>query len=352
MSDIDKINEQIKQLSKNKFDDEKSFDNEKLKVIKDIKTDEVTEKTIKLNKIDEVEENTMKLKKIDNISKKIVEDNEELDTTREFDDSLTKKISKMSTKDDTTYDTTTGIFSNEMDEPLIKRAVLFGICIFTILIILLIIIIILWGDIIKDIAINTQSSIKIGNIYFDPFKISESIHDASIIFITHTHYDHFDLESINNIRNDNTYLVIVDDEDSIKKLSFTEEKIIRVKPNNTYKVLDYEFSTIPSYNKNKTFHLREYNWVGYKVLIDNEYYYVMGDTDDIDEAHQVKCDYLFIPIGGYYTMDYKEASNCTNIIKPKEVFPIHYGSIVGDISLGEKFKELISENIKVNILIK
>ena len=59
MSDIDKINEQIKQLSKNKFDDEKSFDNEKLNVIKDIKTDDVTEKTIKLNRIDEVEENSI-----------------------------------------------------------------------------------------------------------------------------------------------------------------------------------------------------------------------------------------------------------------------------------------------------
>ena len=204
----------------------------------------------------------------------------------------------------------------------------------------------------RNISINTQSSIKIGNIYFDPFKITDEVHDAEVIFITHTHYDHFDIESINNIKNDDTYLVIVDDDEYINKVDFNEDHIIRVKPNSNYKVLNYEFYTIPSYNIDKIFHKKEYNWVGYVVLIDDEYYYIMGDTDNIEEAHRVHCDYLFIPIGGYYTMNVKQAVKCTNEIKPKEVFPIHYGSIVGDISLGESFKSLIDEDIKVNVLIK
>lgn len=67
----------------------------------------------------------------------------------------------------------------------------------------------------------------------------------------------------------------------------------------------------------------------------------MGDTDIIDEAKKVKCDHLFIPIGGTYTMDYNEAAKLTNIIKPKIVTPIHYGSIVGKKEDGEKFKKLI-----------
>jgi L-ascorbate metabolism protein UlaG (beta-lactamase superfamily) len=43
------------------------------------------------------------------------------------------------------------------------------------------------------IEINTQSSIKIDNIYFDPYLIKDEKHDAKIIFITHSHYDHFDI---------------------------------------------------------------------------------------------------------------------------------------------------------------
>ena len=51
-------------------------------------------------------------------------------------------------------------------------------------------------------------------------------------------------------------------------------------------------------------------------------------------------------------MDYKEASELINIIKPKIAIPTHYGSIVGDITDGEKFKKLIDNTIDVQILIK
>lgn len=202
------------------------------------------------------------------------------------------------------------------------------------------------------ISINTQSSIKIDNIYFDPYRINEKYNDAEIIFITHSHYDHFDINSINNIKNENTKIVIPNDESILNELDFDQDKILIVEPNQSYKINNIKFNTIPSYNINKSFHKKEYNWVGYIINYNNESYYIMGDTDATEESKTVQCDKLFIPIGGTYTMDYLEASNLTNIIQPKEVYPIHYGSIVGDISLGEQFSNLIDKNIKVNILIK
>ena len=77
----------------------------------------------------------------------------------------------------------------------------------------------------KEININTQSSIKIGNIYFDPFKIEKETHDAVIIFITHSHYDHFDIESINKVKNNNTIIIIPDDEKIKSQLDKIIEKI-------------------------------------------------------------------------------------------------------------------------------
>ena len=75
------------------------------------------------------------------------------------------------------------------------------------------------------IEVNTQSSIRIDNIYFDPYLIKDEKHDAKIIFITHSHYDHFDIKSINNIRNDDTYIVVPDDKDILDELDFSEDKI-------------------------------------------------------------------------------------------------------------------------------
>ena len=66
----------------------------------------------------------------------------------------------------------------------------------------------------------------------------------------------------------------------------------------------------------------------------------------------VKCDVAFVPVGGIYTMNFKEAATLINQIKPKIAVPIHYGSIVGDISLGEEFKEKVNKEIEVELYIK
>ena len=48
-------------------------------------------------------------------------------------------------------------------------------------------------------------------------------------------------------------------------------------------------------------------------------------------------------------MDYKEAADYTNSIKPKYVIPIHYGTIVGDLEDGNKFASLVDSNIVIDL---
>ena len=122
-------------------------------------------------------------------------------------------------------------------------------------------------------------------------------------------------------------------------------------PNNNYIIDNIKFNTIPSYNLNKNFHPIDNNWVGYVIEIDNIKYYIPGDTDLTEETKEVKCDILFVPIGGTYTMDYKEAASLTNTIKPKIVIPMHYGRIVGNKEDADKFKELVGNDITCKIMI-
>ena len=53
-----------------------------------------------------------------------------------------------------------------------------------------------------DINVNKHSSIRIGDIYVDPFKIDVCKKDARYIFITHSHYDHMSIDDIDKIVND------------------------------------------------------------------------------------------------------------------------------------------------------
>lgn len=57
-----------------------------------------------------------------------------------------------------------------------------------------------------NIKLIAQNAIKITtedgkNIYFDPFKLNQNnLNDADVIFITHSHYDHFSPEDIMKIK--------------------------------------------------------------------------------------------------------------------------------------------------------
>ena len=102
----------------------------------------------------------------------------------------------------------------------------------------------------ETIEINCHSSIKIkGNkiIYVDPFRIKEHYEDANFIFITHNHYDHFSPEDIKKVKNKDTMIIITEDlYTSVLKLGFNVGDIVIVKPNEKYKTMGLEFSTVPA----------------------------------------------------------------------------------------------------------
>ena len=203
----------------------------------------------------------------------------------------------------------------------------------------------------KNIEINCHSSIKINNdkiIYIDPFKIQSESHDADIILITHDHYDHYSPEDIEKILNDKTVIVAPKTMEELIDM----KKVILVEPEKVYNIEGIKVETVLAYNVNKQFHLKEKNWLGYIIEINKIRYYIAGDTDITPENKQVKCDVAFIPVGGTYTMNYEEAAELTNIIKPKIVVPTHYGSIVGTKEDGIQFKKLIDSVIECRILIK
>ena len=206
------------------------------------------------------------------------------------------------------------------------------------------------------IEVLCHSSIRIEGeektFYIDPYRIKEEINDADLILITHSHYDHFSEEDINKVKNGSTKIVVTSDlMDKALELGFKEENITVVNPNNSYKELNIEIDTIPSYNINKQFHPKENNWVGYILKLEGKSIYIAGDTDITEENKEVKCDIALVPVGGTYTTDYKEAAELVNIIKPEVAIPMHYGELVGTKDDAEKFRKLIDFNIKVDVQI-
>lgn len=202
----------------------------------------------------------------------------------------------------------------------------------------------------ENIQVLCHSSIKISKekiIYIDPFEIDRNYNDADIIFITHNHYDHYSEEDIDKVCKEDTVIIVPKDLlHKVLKKGFRQDYIITVDPGKKYMLDGIKFETIPAYNVNKQFHPKEKEWVGYIIEINNYTYYIAGDTDITSENKKVICDVAFVPVGGTYTMDFKEAAKLVNEIKPKMAVPIHYGSVVGTKQDAQDFLKLLNQTIK------
>ncbi|MBQ7668462.1 MAG: MBL fold metallo-hydrolase [Clostridia bacterium] len=204
-----------------------------------------------------------------------------------------------------------------------------------------------------NLSVLNHSTVKIVGgkvVYIDPYGLKNVTQDADYIFITHSHYDHYSPEDIEKVSKDTTTIIVTSDlAEKARELGFGVENILTVLPQETHELNGLKFTTIPSYNNLKPFHPKRNNWVGYLIELDGKTYYITGDTDKTLEAEKVKCDVLFVPVGGTFTMDYKAAANLTNMIKPKVAIPIHYGSIVGSSDDAKNFASLL-DGIECKIL--
>lgn len=208
----------------------------------------------------------------------------------------------------------------------------------------------------EDIEVLYHSCIRMNKekmIYIDPYHIGKNYNDADMIFITHDHYDHYSEEDIDKVRKNNTIFIVPENLlNKLIKKGINDENIITLDPGDAENIDGIKVEAIHSYNIDKPFHPKENNWLGYVIEIDGVRYYIAGDTDITEENKNIKCDVAFVPVGGKYTMNFSEAAQLINIIKPKIAVPIHYGSVVGTKQDATDFVKLLYPTTKGIILMK
>ncbi len=183
--------------------------------------------------------------------------------------------------------------------------------------------------------------------YIDPFDLGgKELEPADLVFITHAHQDHFSPDDLDLIMHDETRVIAPPD--ILENMGRNKEFGHPVLPNNSYTIDGFSFSTIPAYNiPPKNFHPRENNWIGYIFTVSGKKIYHAGDTDFTLEMKALKehnLDIAMLPIGGKFTMDYKEAAEAANYIGAKVTIPMHYKNIVGEKAseIEEEFKSLVT----------
>lgn len=204
------------------------------------------------------------------------------------------------------------------------------------------------------ITINTHSSIRLESkqgtvVYVDPYGFTTEPHDADLILVTHTHFDHFSPEDIAKVRTPHTVFVMpCTSMIEFIDAGFTNEAAAFVAPGEHAMPLPgIEVEVVPAYNISKAFHPEANAWQGYVITIDGLRVYVAGDTDDLPENRSIVCDIALVPAGGTYTMDAREAAAFVNALKPAVAIPEHYGTVAGAATDGELFASLVDPSIEV-----
>ena len=201
-------------------------------------------------------------------------------------------------------------------------------------------------DYFEGVTVFDQSTIRFSGdkiIYVDPYTIAGEPHDADIILITHTHNDHFNIESIKKVIKDTTIILITaDGVEKAKENGFLN--VVAVFPNEEYMADGIAISTIPAYNMEKQNHKKEDSFVGYIITYNGKTYYAAGDTDYIPEMDEIDVDVAFLPIDGRFNMEETEAARAANAIAPKIAVPYHYNNFSTDKS-AQVFTGLLDENI-------
>ena len=187
----------------------------------------------------------------------------------------------------------------------------------------------------KDVVItcikHATMQIKYDGRYFyiDPVSTFKPVTDfttmpvANYIIITHEHPDHYERTAIGQLTRPQT-------------TTYCNPAVARLLPNvmsmeNGDSVTigsDVTLKAVPAYNTTpgrEQFHPKGRD-NGYVLTIDGLRIYIAGDTEDIPEMAQLKnIDVAFLPCNQPYTMTVEQLVNAAKIIRPRVLFPYHYG---------------------------
>lgn len=165
-------------------------------------------------------------------------------------------------------------------------------------------------------------------IHVDPYSTLADytkLPKADLILLTHDHIDHLDLKALNPVRAEKTLVVLT--ETCAKQV----EGGIVMHNGDVKSIEGLKIEAVPAYNivhkrdTGQPFHPKGIG-NGYVITFGNKKVYVAADTENIPEMKELKgIDIAFLPMNLPYTMTPEMVADAAKTLKPKVLYPYHYG---------------------------
>ncbi len=146
---------------------------------------------------------------------------------------------------------------------------------------------------------------------------------ADFILVTHEHGDHFDRKAIEQLTKPTTALVT-----NARCADMLGYGQVMANGDTTTLADGITLQAVPAYNTTEghlQFHPKGRD-NGFVLTIDGLRIYIAGDTEDIPEMAQLHdIDIAFLPCNQPYTMTVDQLVKAARMVKPRVLFPYHYG---------------------------
>ncbi|MBE0654965.1 MAG: MBL fold metallo-hydrolase [Bacteroidales bacterium] len=156
---------------------------------------------------------------------------------------------------------------------------------------------------------------------------------ADVIFLTHHHGDHTDAKALEALLKDDTYIIMTPIvAGNLSSMSFPGSAVLSNWETAEHRDINCE--AIPAYNiehkrpTGQAFHPKgEGN--GYVLTFGDFKILIGGDTENIPEYEKLagyQPDVAFLPMNLPYTMTPEMVASAAKMIRPKILYPYHYGN--------------------------
>ena len=188
------------------------------------------------------------------------------------------------------------------------------------------------------------------NIFVDPFgQVADyaKLPLADVIISTHEHYDHLDQQAVEAIRTPVTVLVL--NPAGVAKVG----EGIAMRNGDNQSIAGLQIEAVPAYNilhkreDGQPFHPKGVG-NGYILTFGNTRLFLAGDTENIPEMKNLHAiDIAFLPMNLPYTMTPEMVADAARTIRPRILYPYHYGNT--DVS---KLVDLLKDEKSIEVRIR
>jgi len=173
-------------------------------------------------------------------------------------------------------------------------------------------------------------------IHVDPvsgFADYSTLPKADIILVTHHHGDHFDPKAIALLKKAGTEIVLT------RTCAEQGGSGIVMKNGDEENIKGLRIKAVPAYNlvhkrdDGEPFHPKG-TGNGYVIYFGDKSVYIAGDTENIPEMKSIAgVDIAFLPMNLPYTMTPEMVADAVKMLKPKILYPYHFGDTDTNILL-------------------